>query len=342
MKSKAVWLLCVLGATALVSCHNEKSCDCVVSQKFVHKYGFDLSPEEWESREKDGQIITCLENGVILTNSYVGGVLHGDTTYSFPNSKLIQETDTYNEGILVKKVIYDEEGMPVREDAFDLDERRSSTLWNKEGAPLSIEVYEKDRLISGKYFKADNEIESIIEEGKGIRIKKDRNNLLISKDKIENGDLASRMTFHPEGTLQSISFFKNYVLDGEQKTFTPVGKLLMKMYWKEGRLDGTSLVYRNNNIYKEIPYENGKKQGIERHFNPDNGALLAEIHWQDHKRHGSSRYYLEDNTQVAWFYQGQPVTLKKFEMLEFRDEMLADLNENDREALQKTEMPAIE
>jgi hypothetical protein len=46
-----------------------------VSQRYVHKYGYDVSEQEWETREKNGQIITTTADGVTTSATYKKGVL---------------------------------------------------------------------------------------------------------------------------------------------------------------------------------------------------------------------------------------------------------------------------
>ncbi|EKE07849.1 MAG: hypothetical protein ACD_17C00500G0002, partial [uncultured bacterium] len=76
-----------LAACALMtSCQTNHLLDQVVSQTFVHKYGFETSEEEWEAREQDGLVVSTLKNGVKVIRSYENGQLHGDTVYTFPHS----------------------------------------------------------------------------------------------------------------------------------------------------------------------------------------------------------------------------------------------------------------
>ena len=319
----------------LNSCSNKQSEEKVVSQKFVHKYGFDVSEQEWAEREKDGQIITTLHNGVTIVNTYKNGELHGDTTFSFPSSDIVRELHVYDEGVLLKKVVYEENSMPLREDVYEFDDRKIITLWNSKGLPLSIEVYERNALMSGKYFNERNEVEAAVSDGKGVRVKKDRSNILVCKDRIENGQVIERTKYYPNGKVQSVSNFLDYKLHGEQKTFTPSGKPALKMQWNHGVLDGIKVVYRNNVIHKEIPYIKGEKHGVERHFHSESGALAAEIHWVNDRKHGSARFFDEDHAKVAWYYHGKAVSLKQFEILEFREEMLAELQDQNPSRVQK-------
>jgi antitoxin component YwqK of YwqJK toxin-antitoxin module len=324
-----LWMLTIFTSLMLLSCSGKNNQSGVVSQQFVHKYGFAVSEEEWEEREKDGKVISELDNGVVLTQTYSSGTLNGPTTYTFPLSKTIEELDMYDDGALVKKVIYDNKGVPIREDLFEYDDHKVITLWNYQGVPISVEEYEKDLLWNGKYFTPENDIESTVENGYGIRTKRDRAGLLVTKDKFDNGILTNRSTYHPNGQIQTETPFLDYKIHGEQLTFTTSGKPLMKMFWTRGVLNGNKIVYRNGNKQAEIPYVNGNKHGLEKHYN-DQGSVVAEVHWENDQKHGSSHFHDEDNTDIDWFYKGKAVSLKKFEMLEYRDQLMADLlEEND-------------
>ncbi len=318
--------LLALSLVFLTACYNtQDSVPGVVSQKYIHKYGFDVNEEEWDARSQEGQVVTLLKNGVKVTRSYENGLLHGPTTHTFPHSTVVEKQQMYDRGTLLKEVLCDASGMPVREDVYEFDDRRIITLWDEKGAPISIEEYDNELLVEGKYFTADNAIESHVEGGFGERIKRDRSNQLISKDLIEEGFAVKRTSYHPNGQIHTISNYHDYQLHGEQHKFTASGKPLMKLNWNHGVLDGTKVVFRNGTKIAAIPYNNGQKHGTEFHFD-DLGNLTAEIEWRNDKKHGTSQFFSEENTETEWFYKGKGVTVQKFEMLENQDRLMADLN----------------
>ena len=323
-------LLSVSSILLFFSCQKKDDSQEIVSQRFVHKYGLDLSEEEWEKREKDGQVITVLDNGVTVTNTYSNGILNENTTFTYPDSDIIEQLLVYDEGTLIKKVHYDEVSIPVLEEVFDLDNRKTITRWNKEGVPLSVEEYENDVLVKGEYFDKTNECETTVNEGTGYRTRRDRDNILLSKDTFQNGELVHRTTFHSNGTIQSENPYKSYLLHGKQITYSESGKPLMEALWKEGQLDGMKYLYSNGQKTTEIPFVSGKKHGVERHFDT-NSNLVAEIQWNNDVRHGSSRYYGEEDTKIDWFYRGQNVSLKKFQMMEFREKLMAELRGDEKD-----------
>ena len=319
-----------MGLLLFFSCQKkETQNDDVVSQQFIHKYGIQLSQEEWENRKQEGQVITHLDNGVIAKHSYSQGILHGPCSFTYPDSEVIEQLLVYNEGTLTKKVHYDEAGRPVFEEVYDLDNRNTITHWNQQGVPLSVEEYNEGLLVKGEYFDENHECEAMINEGTGYRIHRDRiSNLLLSKDTFQDGVLIHRSTYHPNGSIQSENSYCNYLLHGKQITFSETGNPLMEATWHNGEMHGMKYLYANGIKTAEIPYFHGKKQGMERHFDT-NSNLIAEIQWNNDQRHGSSRFYGDEKTQIDWFFRGQNVSLNKFQKLEFREQLMAELEKED-------------
>jgi antitoxin component YwqK of YwqJK toxin-antitoxin module len=319
---------CFLTLAAIItSCQNNNSLDQVVSQKFVHKYGFETTEEDWKAREKDGQVVTVLKNGVKITASYENGKLHGPTTHTFPNSSIVEKQYVYSQGTLLKESINDITGMPIKEEIYEYDQKKIVTLWDEKGVPLSVEEYEGSLLMDGKYFTPEHELEASVENGAGRRIKRDRSGLLISSDEIVDGIMYSRTTFHPNGNIHTISHYHNYQLHGEQQKFTASGKPLMSLNWEHGTLHGDKVIYRNGLKVAVIPYVNGIKNGIELHFD-DLGNLTAEIEWRKDKKHGTTKMHTEDFTDTEWFFNGQSVSAEKFKILETREQISQDFKEN--------------
>src|SRR3990167_4114346 len=106
----------LFAATLLLGgCFSSDSNHTVVSQKYIHKYGFDVSEKEWQDREMDGQIVSMLSNGVKITRSYENGLLHGSTIQTFPHSHVIEKLFVYDQGTLLKEMLYDPAGVPISE-----------------------------------------------------------------------------------------------------------------------------------------------------------------------------------------------------------------------------------
>lgn len=312
----------------LTSCQQSSSFDDVVSQQYVHKYGFPLSEQEWEQRPQDGQIVTTLKNGVKIARNYDGGLLHGLTTYTFPHSQVVEKSHLYDHGTLLKESLNDPSGMPLREEIYEFDERTIITLWDEKGSPLSVEEYDGELLVEGKYYTTEHELEAKVENGSGERVKRDRSGLLVSRDLMQNGLIAERTTYHPNGQVHTVSHYHDYQLHGEQLKFSSTGRPLLKLQWDHGVLDGVKISYRNGFKVAEIPYINGQKHGTEYHYD-DLGNLTAEIQWRNDKKHGCSKFYADEGfVESEWFFNGQLVSGDKFELLENRESMIAEFTGN--------------
>ncbi|HSX25919.1 MAG TPA: toxin-antitoxin system YwqK family antitoxin [Chlamydiales bacterium] len=319
------WVLIGCLGAAITSCQTSSSMDQVVSQTFVHKYGFDVSEKEWEQRDQDGQVVTVLKNGVKITYSYDNGQLHGPTTHTFPNSNVVEKLLVYDQGNLLKQMTNDVNGMPIREEIYEFDDRTITTLWDDKGAPLSIEEYDDEILVEGKYYTSGHELEAQVEGGFGERVMRDRSGLLVERGTVENGVIASRMTYHPSGQTHTVSHYHDYQLHGEQLKYTTAGKPLMKLNWNHGVLDGLKIVFRNGYKVAEIPYIEGQKHGTELHYD-DMGNLTAEVQWRNDKKHGSSKFYNEETNETEWFFNGQTVSADKFQSLDSREKIIAEFS----------------
>jgi antitoxin component YwqK of YwqJK toxin-antitoxin module len=311
------------------ACQNSSdSTPQVVSQKYIHKYGFDVTEDEWQKRSQEGQVVTMLKNGVKIIRSYDEGQLHGPTTYTFPHSNVVEKFLVYDAGTLLKQTQCDASGIPEREEVFEFDDRTIVTYWDEKGVPMSIEEYDNELLVEGKYYTPEHELESVVEAGFGEGVKRDREGHLLSRDTIENGLASQRISYHPSGHVHTISHYHDYQLHGEQLKFTNVGKPLMRLHWNYGVLDGLKVVYRNGLKIAEIPYEQGQKHGVEFHYD-DLGHLTAEILWENDKKHGCSKFYTEETSENEWFFRGNSVSAQKFEVLDMRDRLVVEVHDHE-------------
>ena len=55
---KPITLTFSLVALSLTGCHNTQDTDNVVSERYVHKYGYALTKAEWQAKDYPGQVIT--------------------------------------------------------------------------------------------------------------------------------------------------------------------------------------------------------------------------------------------------------------------------------------------
>lgn len=315
--------LFALSALTLTGCKNNNQSDHVISERYIHKYGYALTKAEWEAKNYPGQVITSLDDGVSITRTYEGGLLHGPTTVTYPHSQVLEQYTLYNQGEKVKQVSYDPTGMPKKERVQLSPNRYSISMWYHEGSPMSVEEYAGKELLDGQYFSLTNEVETRVEKGAGLRIRRTPEGTLVSKELIEQGYVVKKETFYPNGTPETIAFYYRNQLHGEKRAFASNGEPLSIEEWVGGKLHGKSTYFKNGNRYLEISYLYGQKNGIERHY-IDGDILSQEISWENDLKHGPSYTYIDGQEQIQWFHTGQGISKHRFEELARLDEIADD------------------
>lgn len=304
-------LLCGVVALLACSCQKDSNNSQVVSQRYVHKYGYAVSQEEWASKNYPGQVITSLRNGVVVTATYENHVLHGPCTYTYPNSQTVEKYVLYNSGAPVKEVHYDLSGMPMEETVQLSPSRHSLTLWYADGAPRSVEEFASDELLEGQYFTSLNEVEARVEKGKGQRVMRDAKGTVLYKDDVEAGFTVKRESFYSNGSPESVSYFANNRLHGEKKTYTASGEPLAVEEWVNGLLHGKATYFKNGTKYLEISYLYGKKNGLENYF-VDGEDVSHQIVWDNDRKHGPEVYFVDGSEKVIWYYGGKEVSKSNY------------------------------
>lgn len=312
----------VLGCvTLLLASCGKYSNDDVVSQKYIHKYGYAVSKNEFEHRRYPGQVVTVLKTGVTVNATYEDGVLHGPTTHTFPNSQTVEAYFLYNEGQLIKQVFYNLHGMPLREEIQLSPTRFSSTRWYHDGIPMSIEEYSTTELVEGQYFTPQNDIEARVEKGRGIRLVRDPQGVLKSREEVDQGTIVKRDTFYSNGTPETVAFFLHNLLHGEKRSFTEQGEPLAIREYVRGKLHGKTTFFKNGVKTTEVHYLDDMKNGLEVHY-LDGNAISQEILWENDRKHGPCKYYTEDGVYTEYFYEGELVSDHKWKELNNLDQKI--------------------
>lgn len=304
------------------SCQKESKPDEVLSQTYVHKYGYAVSQEEWQEKNYPGQVISTLKSGVTITATYENGQLHGPCTYTYPNSTTVEKYVLYNQNQPVKEILYAVSGMPTQETVHLANNAYALTSWYEDGVPKSIEEYAGDQITEGKYFSPENELEATIESGLGTRVVRSASGTLSCKDSIIDGSLVCRETFYENGSPESVSHYYKGLLSGQRQTFTKQGEPLSVEQWANGHLHGIATYYTNGSKEVEISYLDGKKHGLETHF-LDGDKVVHQISWESNQKHGPETFFLADSRKVLWNYSGKEVSQSKFQELCRLDEAIA-------------------
>lgn len=320
MHLKTYTLIAIL-ALALSACQKDAKNSDVISQTYVHKYGYAVSQEEWQAKNYPGQVITLLKTGVTVTATYENNVLHGPCTYSFPGSHTVEKYILYTQGQPTKEILYDITGMPIQETLQQSENRRSLVTWYPDGVPKSIETYVGNELSQGEYFSADNQLEARVDGGIGTRVIRDRAGLLTCKDSIEGGYLVQRESFYTNGSPESIAHYYKGNLQGKRQVFSQTGEPVCIEEWAGGQLHGLCTYFKNGAKDYELAYSCGKKHGLETHF-LDGLAVLHQISWVFDQKHGPETFFMADNKKVVWNYEDKEVSSERFEELAQVDSLL--------------------
>jgi len=286
----------------------------IVDNKYIHKYGVMVPPEDWSQRGENGKVVSTLKNGVIVTRNFSNGSLNGETTYTFPHSETIEKMETYVEGNLKTELTYYSSGIPMKEIQYVSPVFQNVTVWYEGGSPQLREKYKDSFLIDAEYFNSSHQIESLVENGNGTRINRDQYGQFLSTDTIEHGDVILKTISHADGTPKEIIPFSNHKIHGLRKTFHPGGEPHTVEEWVENTQHGLTTFYQNGEKISEISYASGKKNGVERRYR-DGNDVVEEISWKDDVKHGPSVTYVGDIQKTDWYYHGKFTSKINYELL---------------------------
>lgn len=313
MKRITLPLLFLLGLAT--SCSQQQSvAQNAVKETYLHQYGVTVTQAEWEAGGRTGTVISALPDGVTLSQSYRGGILDGETTYSFPHSSTIEHTITYQEGNIIREVWNYPSGMPRHENRQEGAKNHVVTTWYESGIPKSVEEYEGTKLVNGAYHDQSNQTEARISAGEGTRISRDQWGQLISNDEFCAGELKTVTTFHSNGAPKEVISYQEGKVEGIKRTFNPSGEPMTVEEWHNNLQDGITTTYRNGYRVSEIPYVAGKQHGIEKRYNT-NDEIVEEISWTNGSKHGLTTIYVEGKKQKDYYHRGKLVSQAVFDEL---------------------------
>jgi antitoxin component YwqK of YwqJK toxin-antitoxin module len=314
MRSLKLIGLSAAAASLIVGCVNQSNDFYVVEETYLHKYGVELPPDDWMARGQNGQVVCMLANGVTVTKTYVNGMLHGDTIYTFPHSSVPEKKVSYANNRLIKETLFYRSGTPKEQVSFLPEESKEIVKWYENGVPESVERMEKDRLVEGEYYNMQHEDEGFVEAGEGSRVCHDSFGQILYCDTIEEGNVVLRTTYYPNGSPKEKISYVHGEIHGLYKRFHPAGEPDSIEEWQAGKQQGMTVVFQNGEKFAEVPYQNGLKSGVERRFR-DGTQIAEEITWRDGVKHGPSISYIGKTPTTQWYYQGKPVTKGNFDIL---------------------------
>ncbi len=306
--------LFVLGLfSCLAACRSNYQGD-VVKSTYIHKYGVPVSHEEWKKQGEDGKIVQLHKDGVTTSRSYAGAVVHGECTYSFPNTSTLAKIEIYDQGMLVVRRANYTSGVPRSEEDFEHELIAKRSLWYEDGTPQTVESYANGLLASGEYRSSNNSIETRVKNGEGTRVIRDHEGLLLARESIESGRLVERMDYYMNGDPRAITPYQNDHIHGRRLTFVLGGLPSTVEQWEYDQQEGMTAVYQNGERVAEVCYIHGKREGVEKKFR-DGTILVEEMTWKNDEPHGKRVIYVDGVVQTDYFHHGEFVSRPTFERL---------------------------
>lgn len=311
-KSRLPYALALL--TLATGCNTKPCSDDVVCESYVHRYGVPLKADEWTDRGQYGNVISTHRDGVVVSKCYESGQLHGECTYSYPHSDVIQKRETYDQNQLSQEIHYSSNGIPQKQIDYDPSGTKTLTKWYDNGAPQRKEVYNGSTLAQGEYYTPTNQVESKVSDGNGMRTRRDAYGQLQSNDKVTDGQMVLRKTFHPNGVPESMTPYQDGNIHGQRRTYAMSGEPITIENWTNNVQHGNTELYQHGEKYADQPYVNGARQGIERRYR-NGDTLVQEVSWDKDTQHGPAYTYIGNTKTTDWYFQNRQVNKQTFDAL---------------------------
>lgn len=284
----------------------------VVKTAYYHQYGPQIEQTDWQNLGSTGEVVEVLRNGVEVRKEYLGGVLHGTSSWTFPHMKIAERTEEYEHGQRVASSVNYETGSPKIEEQFFPDNRRVVYAWYEDGSPRYIEEYSGSTLIDGQYLTIDGDIESTVLAGTGCRIERSRSGGLLSREQISGSGVVATESYYSNGQLREAVSFMNGQRHGQSRRYLESGEPMSIEQWSNGQADGVQLFFEDGQPIRQISYSMGKKEGAELHFRPGTEEVVEEISWHNNLRHGPSKTYVADQVVTEWYWRGAHIPEEQF------------------------------
>lgn len=310
MKLRLLSLACLI---SLTSCYQNagKTCAGSEARKYIHKYGVELSAKEWQEYGMHGDVVSTTSDGVTITEQYDHNVLHGNKTWTFPNSKTIQKTALYEKGRLVKEVLHDTSSLPLSEVEYISENREVHRTFSKQGFPYSIETFDHEKLYNGEYFDTEGTLYAAVVDFEGLRVLRNFDGIITKSEQITHGKPSLITEYFANGNPKSITPCSSGVPHGIRRTFFASSEPASIEPLCEGKLDGTVILFSNGIRASEVPYVNGLRQGTELRYNGRRIAL--EMNWKKGHKHGVLIDHAHPERSKEWYWEDEPVTQFAFE-----------------------------
>ena len=96
---------------------------------------------------------------------------------------------------------------------------------------------------------------------------------------------------YASGKLEATMEFKNGKLDGKTLVYNETGKMISEESYANGALNGVSKsFYANGSVEFETTFKNNVKEGVEKHYSPS-GRVETEVLFKNNAANGIAKQY---------------------------------------------------
>ncbi len=305
------------------SCSLQNQKDEVVRTQYYHVYGPEINHKTWDDQGMTGNMVQYYKSGIRVRKSYENGVLHGSSTWTYPNSSIVHRYEEYDQGVLTSFGVNYENGTSELQEEIGPNKIRYVRAWYEDGSPKFIEEWDPEHktLIYAHYFNEDGELESEIQNGNGIRIERARNRMLLSREQYLEGKVILKEEFFPNGSIKSTTSIKDEKKNGIVYTYAETGQPISLEQWTNDTIDGMQTYFDHGLKSSQVPYKNGIREGVETRYKPGTDQIVATITWYNNMRHGPSTFIFPDQEITEWYWKDGKVTEEMYKIRQKQTEL---------------------
>ena len=276
---------------------------------------------------QEGKGIYYHKNGKVLTElNYKNGLQEGKKTIYYANGAVNEESNYKSDETDGYSVIYYLNGKVSQEGWFVKGERQGTFLYYDQLGNLTSKIYYLNDKVHGvaEYFSPSGKpdyteyydngwfkkivqfdtlgivfTKSELDKGYGKVFFKHFNGKPYFESNYKNYNLHGKYTtYNGDGSVKTISFYKNGKIDSIYKSWHTNGKLYVEGVYKDGDKTGEWKYYQRNGKLSETEmYEKGKMTGKNIQYNEE-GAMEKDIDYVEGDLDGECKFYA-DNKQLA-------------------------------------------
>lgn len=238
----------------------------------------------------DGKNFVWDEDGNLIAEiTYEKGILHSPSLYYHPNGTLKKSIPYFRDQIQGEVVLYDDQGQLIETIQFNegLREGTAKGYWKDQKVRYE-ETYDKDLLLTAKYYDPSGKQIAEINDGKGFQALFEKERLLslveyqngLAQGIVEMFDEKGRKTalYHQIDGKKSGEEWGYYT--DEKNSKKPLPKLCV--HWEDDLLQGeVKTWYDSGLIESQREFNQNKKHGVSLAWYKNGDVMLMEEYDQD-------------------------------------------------------------